>query len=351
MPRRNIPPYVQVLRRPDRSVIGYRGWAITGEKRVFGETRKDPDEAHADAIRMRKAAATEASWGGSLETRAKEWLQAISVRVTEDTLAFYRGKLANIYATIPKTMPVDRITAAVVREFVRVARDETKLSARTIQHCRRTLNCLFRWMVRRGIVPTNPIGEVDWPSPQDTRPDVFTEPELVAILARITDPWANALSTLIACSGLRRAEVARMRVVDVDAENRIIWTHGKTRSQPQPFAEDADAAVTTLLEHAKDREHVVPGATDKARRETIAETFRHWQKKLGEPRWHPHALRHSLVTIMLRKGVPAATVQRTARHASYATTQRYEHLVAEDVRAGLTRLRILPKSDSKQSHG
>ncbi|MBL8738427.1 MAG: tyrosine-type recombinase/integrase [Planctomycetes bacterium] len=351
MPRRNIPPYVQVLRRPDRSVIGYRGWAITGEKRVFGETRKDPDEAHADAIRMRKAAATEASWGGSLETRAKEWLQAISVRVTEDTLAFYRGKLANIYATIPKTMPVDRITAAVVREFVRAARDESKLSARTIQHCRRTLNCLFRWMVRRGIVPTNPIGEVDWPSPQDTRPDVFTEPELVSIIARITDPWANALSTFIACSGLRRAEVARMRVVDVDAENRIVWTHGKTRSQPQPYAEDADDAVATLLEHAKDREYVVPGTTDKARREAIAEAFRYWQKKLGEPRWHPHALRHSLVTIMLRKGVPSATVQRAARHASYATTQRYEHLVAEDVRAGLTRLRILPKSDSKQSHG
>lgn len=349
MPRRNLPPYVQVLRR-NKVAVGYRGWAFTGGKRVFGPTRQDPDKAHDDAKRMREKAATESGWGGTLETRAKEWLAAIAVRVTEDTVAFYQGKLANIYATIPKTMPVDRITAAVVREFVREARDEKKLSARTIQHCRRTLNCLFRWMVRRGIATTNPIGEVDWPSPKDTRPDVFTEPELVAILDRITDPWARALSTFIACSGLRRAEVARLRVADVDADNRIVWTHGKTRSQPQPFAEDAVPAVATLLEHAAGREFVVPGTTDKARREAIAETFRHWQKTLGEPRWHPHALRHSLVTIMLRKGVPSATVQRTARHASYVTTQRYENLVAEDVRAGLTRLRIV-RQDEKKAHG
>lgn len=351
MPRRNLPPYVQVLRRPDRSIVGYRGWAITGKKRVFGETRQDPDKAHADAMRMRKQATQEATWGGSIETRAKEWLAAIAVRVTADTLDFYRGKLANIYGTIPKTMPVERITPAVLREFVRVARDDTKLSARTIQHCRRTLNCLFRWMVRRGIVTANPVGEIDWPNPQETRPDVFTEPELVALLARIADPWAQALSTFIACSGLRRAEVARLRVVDVDRANRVVWTRGKTRNQAQPFAEDADAAVALLLDHAKERDTIVPGMNDKARREAIAETFRHWQKQLAEPRWHPHALRHSLVTIMLRKGVPAATVQRTARHASYATTQRYEHLVAEDVRAGLTRLRIVAKDEGKQAHG
>jgi hypothetical protein len=170
-----------VLRR-NKVAVGYRGWAITGGKRVFGPTRQDPDKAHDDAKRMREKAATESGWGGTLETRAKEWLAAIAVRVTEDTVAFYQGKLANIYATIPKTMPVERITAAVVREFVREARDEKKLSARTIQHCRRTLNCLFRWMVRRGIATTNPIGEVDWPSPKDTRPDVFTEPELVVKL-------------------------------------------------------------------------------------------------------------------------------------------------------------------------
>lgn len=353
MPRRNLPPYVQVLwkgRKPARTIAGYRAWSFTGDKRVFGPTRRTADEAHADAVRMRKTSTAQPAWGGAIEARATEWLQAIAVRVSEDTLAFYKGKLANVYLAIPKTMPVDRVSSDVLREFVRHAREVQQLSARTIQHCRRTLNGLFRWLVRLGMVKENPVSGAEWPSPKDTRPDVFTEAELVSVLDRISDPWAKALGVFVACSGLRRAEVARLRVADVDAKTRIVWTHGKTRSQAQPFADDADDSVAALLLAANDREFILPGSTDKARRQVIAETFRTWQKKLGEPRWHPHALRHSLVTIMLRKGVPSATVQRTARHASYVTTQRYENLVAEDVRAGLTRLRIVPKKVD-EAHG
>lgn len=347
MPRRNLPPYVQVLRRNQR-VAGFRGWATTGDKRVFGPTRRTADEAHADAIEMRKKAAASQSWGGTFGVRADEWLASIAVRVTSDTIDFYKGKLALVQQTIPKTMPVERIAAVVLREFVREAGKTA--SARTIQHCRRTLNGLFRWMVRRGIVATNPVPDVDWPSPEETQPDHFNERELASLLARVDDPFAHALAVVIAHTGLRRAEVARLRVADVDAGARLLWVHGKTRAQAQAFAPDADAAVAVLLSLAKGREFVIQGSTEGARRAVVAETFRAWQKKLGEPRWHPHALRHSLVTILLRNGVPFATVQRTARHSSYVTTQRYAHLVAEDVRAGLTRLRIVPK-DEKAQHG
>jgi len=353
MPRKNLPPFVQIVwrgRKPDRSLVGYRGWWMRGDKRCFGPTRTTADKASTDATSRRKANADAPVWGGAFETRAKDWLAAIAVSVSADSLDFYRGKLANLYRTIPKTMPVDRITPAIVREFVREAREVHHLGARTIQHCRRTLNAFFVWMTRRGFVTINPVGEVEWPHPEETRPDVFTAAEIASVLARITDPWSSALGLFIACSGLRRAEVARLRVADVDLAARVVWVRGKSRSEAQGFADDADAAVKALVEAASGREFVVPGSTDRARRQAIAETFRQWQKQLKEPRWHPHALRHSLVTIMLRNGVPAATVQRVARHSSYATTQRYEHLVAEDVRAGLSRLRLLPKVEEKQ-HG
>jgi len=81
----------------------------------------------------------------------------------------------------------------------------------------------------------------------------------------------------------------------------------------------------------------------------VAETFRLWQRRLKEPRWHPHTLRHSVATIMLRRGVSPATVQRFLRHASYAMTQRYVHLVESDLRAATTRLRLL--GDDPISHG
>ncbi|MFY9341146.1 MAG: tyrosine-type recombinase/integrase [Planctomycetota bacterium] len=350
MPRaRNLPPYVQVLRR-DGKIAGYRGWAMFGGTRKFGPTRRTANEAHRDALTMRGMGEAPA-WGGAFETRANEWLASLAVKATEDTIAFYRSKLRNLYRTIPKTMPVDRITPPIVREFVREAREVHGLGARTVQHCRRTLNGFFRWMIRRGFLHHNPVSQVEWPKPVETQPDVFTREELQAALASITDTWAAALGILIACSGLRRAEVARLRVQDVDAPGRVLWVHGKTRAQAQPFAADADDAVALMLEAAKGREFVVSGTTDRARRNVIAETFRHWQRQLKEPRWHPHALRHSMVTILLREGTPNAAVQRAARHASYVTTQRYEHLIAADVRAGMTRLRILPKDEAAKQHG
>jgi integrase len=349
MPRRNTPPYVQVVRR-NAKIVGYRGWWMRGEKRVFGPLRETADEAHADAMNRRRAIDATPEWGGAFETRAKEWLQAIAVRVTADSLEFCRGKLTNLYRTIPKSMPVDRITPPVIREFVREAREEHALSARTIQHCRRVLNAFFRWLIRRGFVTANPCEQVEWPTPEETRPDVFRREELVALLARITDPWAQAIALFLACTGLRRAEVCRLRVQDIDAAQRMLWVRGKTRTQAHPIAGDADDAVKLLLAAADGREFLIGGSTDRARRNVVAETFRKWQKTLGEPRWHPHALRHSYVSIMLADGATNAQGQRAARHASFATTQRYANLIADDVRAAQSRLRLVPKVD-EAAHG
>lgn len=348
MPRVNLPPFVQVLRRADGTARGYRGWWPVDGKRCFGPTRPNALAAHADAMKGRGIAAKPLA--GTIGKCANEWLAAISVRATADTVAFYKGKLANLWRTIPKTLPAERVTPAVVREFIREAAKDHGLGARTIQHCRRTLNAMFTWLQRRGLVTANPCTQVDWPKPLDTQPDVMTELELSGCLARISDPWAADLALAMAYTGLRRAEVARLRVADVDTANRVLWVQGKARHQSQPIDPTAVAPVERLVAAAEGREFVIPGATDKGRREKVADTFRRWNKLLKEPRWHPHALRHSVATIMLRHGTSPAAVQRFLRHSSYAMTQRYVHMVAADVRTATSNLRLV-KPDEKREHG
>jgi integrase len=336
--------------RAKKEVRGYRGWALLGQKRKFGPMRETAEQAHRDAITMRGIADASPVWTGAFETRANEWIASIRGSVSDDTVAFYQGKLKNLYRTIPTTMPVDRITAGVIREFVREAREKHNLSARTIQHCRRTLNGLFKWMKRRGFLNENPVDLVDWPKPKNTEPDVLNEVELASCFRRITAAWARDLALFMAYTGLRRSEVARLRVADVDLTNRVLWIEGKTRSQSHPISDDAIAATEALLQAAAGREMVVPGTSLKGRREKIAETFRTWQKKLKEPRWHPHALRHSVATIMLRKEVNPAVVQRFLRHSSYAMTQRYVHMVEDDLRQATTRLRLV-EDQREADHG
>jgi site-specific recombinase XerD len=94
---------------------------------------------------------------------------------------------------------------------------------------------------------------------------------------------------------------------------------------------------------------VVSGTDERRRVQTIDRVFRRWAKRFGDRRFHPHALRHSLATNLIRNGVDAGTVQRMLRHASYATTQTYVHLVATDLHKATGRLRYVQGGADGQS--
>ena len=354
MPRRRLPPYVQVLwaDKGKKKARGYRGWAMAGKRRVFGPTRAKADEAHQDALRMRKVATVAPSWSGTVKARADEWLAAIESSVTDDTLAFYRSKLANVYLVIPETMPLERLDQNKLQVFVREALHTHGLGARSIQHCRRVLNRLFVWLGRRGGVDSNPVGKVDWPKVEETDIEVMHEVELRTHLANVTDPYANALAVFFAYTGLRRSEVARLSVSDLDLVEGVAWVQAKTKNRSHPLDPEAVRAARTLVDLAREngRDMLTPGPNLHRRRQNISDLFRKWQRKLGEPRWKPHTLRHSVATIMVRKGVPGPVVQKFLRHASYAMTQKYVHMVEQDVRGAVGRLRLVDDGDAAQ-HG
>ena len=52
----------------------------------------------------------------------------------------------------------------------------------------------------------------------------------------------------------------------------------------------------------------------------------------GYPESHPHTLRHTFTTTMLRNGADLSHVQRLLGHSSIETTARYTHLLTDDLR-------------------
>lgn len=52
----------------------------------------------------------------------------------------------------------------------------------------------------------------------------------------------------------------------------------------------------------------------------------------GYPNAYPHSLRHTFTTTMLRNGATLSHVQRLLGHSNISTTQRYEHLLTDDIR-------------------
>jgi len=52
----------------------------------------------------------------------------------------------------------------------------------------------------------------------------------------------------------------------------------------------------------------------------------------GYPNAYPHSLRHTFTTTLLRNGATLSHVQRLLGHSNISTTQRYEHLVTDDIK-------------------
>ncbi len=70
--------------------------------------------------------------------------------------------------------------------------------------------------------------------------------------------------------------------------------------------------------------------------QTHPQTLRSWVREWGrlaglEVQLHPHLLRHSLATHLLRRGAPLSSIQKLLGHKRMSTTERYTHLLMDDL--------------------
>lgn len=342
--RRRLPPWVQRLKRSNGDVA-YRGWAMINGRRVFGYSRDDALVAHRDAAEMRRVAQLQVGNRRSLRDAADAMHAELETKRAAGTVQFYRQQAAGLFRFVREDLALDDLTPDVVQDVIIRGAMQAGLSVSTLRHYRSWLDRLLTWAARpprRWFTRANPLELAEWPDRADRpAPDVLDESEISAILAQIApDPFAAALVTLFSYTGLRRAEVGRLHTRDVDFVGRVIWVRGKTRDESVPIVDQVLAAVQQLVATAAGG-YLIPGETDQRRAEWIGRFFARLQESLGEPRLHAHALRHSLATNLVRHGVAPATVQRMLRHSTYTTTQRYVHLVADDLREAAARLRYV----------
>lgn len=323
-------------------------------RRVYGPTRRDPIAAHKDAIALRAHDSATPHVVVTLQEAADAMHAELAGLRRPGTVEFYRQQAKAVFRWLDSGQPVHRLKAVELQDLVRRAQ-AGRFSARTIQHYRRWLNRLIRWCAdpQRGwFRGENPVERVTWPSARATRPDVMDEGDLASRLAEMKTaaPADYDLVLFLAFSGLRRSELARLHCRDFDLKANVVLVHGKTATEPVPITEAIAAAAKGLLARAEGG-WIVSGHTEKRRVQAIDRVFRRWAARFGDRRFHPHTLRHSLATNLIRAGVSTAVVQRMLRHSSYATTQRYVHLVADDLHGAAGRLRYVQGGGQEAAHG
>ena len=130
-------------------------------------------------------------------------------------------------------------------------------------------------------------------------------------------------------AALRVAELCRLEIQDVDLQGRLLFVrHGKgDKDGTVPIS---PKLLGPLKEWIGDRTNGVLFPDPRGKHVDTSwfrDRLRGLARKAGiSRRVHPHILRHSCATHLLRRGASVYEVQRFLRHASLSSTSVYLHL-------------------------
>ena len=295
---------------------------------------------------------------GTLRGQAWEYLEAL--RVQQRTPAAVAGQaksLTNFFRWCEErglSRP-EEVTLPILERYQRHLfyvrkRDGKPLSASTQYGHLATVRLYFRWLSRQGFLLANPASEIILPKlPQRLPRAVLNADEAEAVLARpdVSLPEGlrdRAMLELLYSTGLRRAELARLLLFDVDATRGTVFVReGKGRKdRVVPAGERALAWTLKYLEEARPK---LAGARDEGvlflgdageglHVDYLTQRVRQYVVAAGlEKPGACHLFRHSMATAMLEGGADVRFVQEMLGHVSLETTQLYTRVTVEKLKA------------------
>lgn len=311
--RKNL-PFVQSYRE------GFRGWWMDHGRRRYTKRYATQERAHEEA-KHRRALAERGLARLTLDAGinlVRGYLQDEGRR--SGTLRFYEGNFAIILACFAGDSPLEEFDRDQIHWFIRV-RQKKGVSANAIRHNLQVFSRIFTVGEREGFLSRNPVDGARRPQVEDTKIDVFDWQDACEIADTVEEaghPQDADVLRLILFTGLRRAEVARLGAGD-HADGRLV-VEGKTSGRTLPVPDQLGELLARM-----GGGHVVPGDTEDRRIEHVRRVFARWQRRLGEKRLHPHALRHTFASELAKQGVAEHVIADLLGHARKrsSVTQRY----------------------------
>lgn len=242
--------------------------------------------------------------------------------------------------------------------FARVLRESTTprgtpMSATTQSLYLQRVRSFFAFLVKRGLLLASPAAELTLPVCSPLPRTVLSERQAEKLM-NAPPAWTKtgkrdrAILETFYGTGIRRGECMRLDVADLDLRERtLLVRNGKGRKDRLvPLPARAALAIDTylrdvrplLLKRSGGRALFLTAWWGK-RLSDVSLNFlmRRHARAAGIPAVHPHALRHTCATHLLRGGADIRHVQEILGHRHVRTTAIYTRVQIEDLRAVLRR--------------
>lgn len=206
----------------------------------------------------------------------------------------------------------------------------------------------YRFLLREGIIDTDPTLQVDMPQLGRPLPRSLSEADVEALLAApdLDDPIGlrdrAMLEVLYAC-GLRVSELVGLTLEQVNLRQGVLRVFGKgSKERLVPMGEEAIGWVERYCREARPAllagrpaDVLFPSLRgEQMTRQTFWHRIKHHAQVAGIAKsLSPHTLRHAFATHLLNHGADLRVVQMLLGHSDLSTTQIYTHIARARLQA------------------
>lgn len=272
-----------------------------------------------------------------------EYLKYIEVvkNFSKHTLYNYKIDLHRFRTFFYKKKAITQLSKKDIRLYLTSLRDEG-LSKRTVCRHLSAIRSFFKYLMQGKVLQTNPLDGIFSPKLDKPIPHIlsyrevehfFAQPQIGEYLG-FRD---RCMMELFYSSALRVSELVYLNRRDVDLANRTLRIKGKGGKQRLvPVTENAAKWLKEYLNHPKRFEEGKPHRE----KDHEALFLNKWGKRLGArsitrmfvryllmsgiaAKVTPHAIRHTIATHWLERGMDLKTIQVILGHRLLATTTIY----------------------------
>ena len=285
-----------------------------------------------------------------LENALDEYLSHLRIErgASPRTAEAYRRDLERYLAFLDEQDigTCEAVTPEVIAAFEKRLVEEG-MATTTVRRRISAVRGYHKFLVREGLTASNPAEAVDIPRAADVLPDVLSIEEVGRMLDAYIDERPSGLrdrailEVLYGC-GLRASEICGLNLDNLYLDDGFLRVFGKgSKERIVPIAGAAERALRTYL--AEGRPTLARGASlgngadaqaavflnqrgGRLGRQSVFNLVRKAGRAINRYDLHPHTLRHSFATHMLKGGADLRVLQEILGHADMSTLQVYTHL-------------------------
>jgi len=292
-----------------------------------------------------------------MEADLQDFLQTAETvkNISEHTRSAYERDLRQFFKFLKDkgVSSLNQVDHLILRRFLAMLQEKDYLKSSVARKCA-SLRSFFKFLVREGILGSNPTSSLHTPKKDRKLPQFLTEDEVTQLLDLPDENEPSGIrdkalfETLYSC-GTRVSELAGLNLADVDLLGDIIKVRGKGKKERIcPLGKPAIKALNNYL----DIRSTFFSKTGKAARKgfktspnknavfvnakggrlttrSMERILKSYVANVTSKKVTPHTLRHSFATHLLSRGADLRSVQELLGHKNLSTTQIYTHVSTE----------------------